>query len=124
VTLDEFFSGFEESRRFFDSLRTAIDDLGPTEVCVTKSQVAFRRGRAFAWAWVPDRYLRGGHAPLVLTMSFAKRDDSRRWKEIVEPVPGRFTHHLELYAESEIDDEVRCWLKEVWEAAVSFSDRI
>ena len=42
------------------------------------AQVAFRRRKAFAWAWVPDRYLRGAHAPLVLTMSFAKREKSQR----------------------------------------------
>ena len=117
MTLDEFFSGFQESRRLFDSLRAAIETISPVEVRVTKSQIAFRRGKAFAWAWAPDRYLRGGHAPLVLTMSFPKRDDSRCWKEIVEPAPGRFTHHLEPYAEAEIDDEVRRWLKEAWEAA-------
>ena len=29
---------------------------------------------------------------------------------------GRFTHHLELHAESDIDDEVREWLQEAWEA--------
>ena len=92
----------------FDALRAAIDTLGPCEVRVTKSQMAFRRRRAFAWAWVPDRYLGGGHAPRVLTLSFTRRDNSPRWKEIVEAAPGRFTHHLELHAASEIDDEVRC----------------
>jgi hypothetical protein len=40
-----------------------------------------------------------------------------RWKQIVEPAPGRFTHHLELHTASEIDDEVRRWLQEAWEAA-------
>jgi hypothetical protein len=65
---------------------------------------------------VPDRYLRGGHAPLVLTLSFARADHSPRWKQIVEPAPGRFTHHLELHAESEIDDQVRGWLQGAWEA--------
>lgn len=117
MTLDEFFSGREESRRIFDALRAAIDALGPAEMRVTRSQVAFRRRRSFAWARVPDRYLRGGHAPLVLTMSFAKRDKSLRWKEIVEPASGRFTHHLELHSGREIDKEVRCWLQEAWEAA-------
>lgn len=61
--------------------------------------------------------LAGGHALLVLTLSFAKRDDSPRWKQIVEPAPGRFTHHLELYDAAEIDGEVRRWLREAWEAA-------
>ncbi len=117
MTVAEFFLGHEESHRIFRALRTAIDALGPTELRVTKSQVAFRRSKAFAWAWMPDRYLHDGHAPLVLTLSFTKRADSPRWKEIVEPAPGRFTHHLELYSESEVNDEVRCWLQEAWETA-------
>jgi hypothetical protein len=95
----------------------AIEALGPAELRVTKSQVSFRRRRAFAWAWVPEMYLRGRQAPLGLTLSFTNRTDSPRWKEIVEPAPGRFTHHLELYSEAEIDDEVRRWLQEEWEAA-------
>lgn len=116
MTLDEFLTGYEESRPIFDALRAAIDALGPADVRVTKSQVAFRRRKPFAWAWVPARYL-GHGAPLVLSLSFARRDGSPRWKEIVEPAPGRFMHHLELRAASEIDDEVLRWLREVWEAA-------
>ena len=117
MTLDEFFSGYESSKPVFDALRAAVDNLGPAEMRVTRSQVAFRRGKAFAWAWVPGRYLRSRVAPLVLTLSFAARDGSPRWKEIVEPAPGRFTHHLELYSVEQIDAEVRHWLREAWEAA-------
>jgi hypothetical protein len=116
--LDAFFQGYEDSRRIFETLHAAIQAIGPAEMRVTKSQIAFRRRRAFAWAWVPDRYLRGKHAPLVLTLSFSRRSDSARWKQIVEPAPGRFTHHLELHADAAIDDEVRCWLQAAWEAAV------
>jgi len=119
MTLDEFFAGYEESRRIFDALHAAIEALGPVEARVSKSQVAFRRRRPFAWAWVPARYLRGSPAPLVLTLSFDRRDGSPRWKEIVEPAPGRFTHHLELHAPSEIDDEVRDWLQEAWDVHAS-----
>jgi hypothetical protein len=79
--------------------------------------VAFYRRKAFAWAWMPDRYLHGKHASLVLTLSFRYRDSSPRWKEIVEPKPGRFTHHLELYSSADIDGEVRGWLRAAWEAA-------
>lgn len=114
MTLDDFFAGQEESRLIFESLRSALGDIGKTEFRVTKSQVAFRRHRAFAWAWVPSKYLRGKHAPLVLTISLWRRDSSPRWKEIVKPTPGRFTHHLELNSPSDIDDEVRMWLQEAW----------
>ena len=117
MTLDEYFAGQPDSRLIFDALRSAVDALGPVQIRVTKSQVAFRRQRAFAWAWMPGMYLRGKHAPLVLTLSLRRRDPSPRWKEIVEPAPGRFTHHLELRSTADIDDEVRSWLQEAWAAA-------
>ncbi len=117
MTLDEFFTGYDDSRLIFEALREAIEELGPAEIRVTKSQVAFYRQKAFAWAWVPDRYLHGKHAPLVLTLSFRHRDASPRWKEIVEPYPGRLTHHLELHSPADVDDEVCDWLRKAWEAA-------
>lgn len=113
----EYFAGQEESARIFGVLRAAIEDLGPAEIRVTKSQIAFFRRKAFAWAWMPGKYLRGRQAPLVLTLSLQRRDLSARWKEIVEPAPGRFTHHLELATVEEIDDLVRSWLQEAWDGA-------
>jgi len=117
MTLDEFFEGYEQSRQLFDALRVRIEALGPVEMRVTKSQVAFRRNKGFAWAWVPGKYLRGKTAPLVLTLSLPGRDGSLRWKEIVEPKSGRFTHHLEIYTVDEIDEEVCAWLRAAWSGA-------
>ncbi len=117
MTLDQFFEGRDESRRIFDSVKHAPDAIGACEMRVTKSQVAFRRKRAFAWAWIPDQYLRGHHAPLVLTLALRRRDPWPRWKQIVEPRPGRFTHHLELRGVSEVDDEVCGRLEEAWAEA-------
>ena len=117
MTLDDFFRGRDESRRIFEALRAAVAAIGPAGLRVTRSQVAFRRRIAFAWAWMPDLYLGPGHAPLVLTVALRRRDPSSRWKQVVEPAPGRFTHHLELRSAEEIDDEVRAWLAEAWRAA-------
>jgi hypothetical protein len=114
MTLDEFFVGQEDSRRIFETLRSVVDALEPAQLRITKSQIAFRRRRVFAWAWMPGKYLRGKHAPLVFTLSFHHQDLSPRWKEIVEPSPGRFTHHLELHSSADIDDEVRSWLQQAW----------
>ncbi|MBN2549512.1 MAG: hypothetical protein JXB15_10165 [Anaerolineales bacterium] len=47
----------------------------------------------------------------MLTLVFPYRDASPRWKDIVEPRPGRFIHHLELFSVEDIDDEVRDWLQ-------------
>jgi len=117
MTLDEYFAGEEDSRRIFETLHSVVDSLGQVEIRLTKSQVAFRRRKAFAWAWIPGKYLRGRHAPLVLTLSLKRKDSSPRWKEIVEPAPGRFTHHLELYSAADINAEVFSWLEEAWVAA-------
>jgi hypothetical protein len=114
MTLDDFFAGQEESRLLFESLRTAVDAVGKTEIRVTKSQVAFRRRRAFAWVWMPGMYLHGKHAPLVLTIALRHKDPSPHWKQIVEPRPGCFTHHLELRSTADIDDKVRSWLQAAW----------
>jgi hypothetical protein len=117
MTLDEYFAGQEESRRLFDALRLAVEAVGSAELRVTKSQVAFTRRKAFAWAWMPAQYLHRKTAPLVLTLSLSRRDPSPRWKQIVEPAPGHFTHHLELYSVKDIDAEVCAWLRTAWMAA-------
>ena len=112
MDLSEFFEGREESRQLFEVLFKEMEALGGVKIRVTKSQVAFYRQKTFAWTWIPSRYLRGKVAQLVLTISLRHHDPSPRWKEIVEPTPGRFTHHLELYSTDDIDDEVRAWMKE------------
>ena len=115
--LDAFFGDRAEARHLFDAVRALIEAIGPAKLRVTKSQVAFSRRRGFAWAWTPDRYLRGATARLVLSIALSRRDDSPRWKEVVEPTPGRWMHHLELRAIDELDDEVRAWLTEAAQEA-------
>lgn len=117
MTLDDFFVGRAVSRRLFEIVREAIKETGQSDIRVTTSQVAFRRRTGFAFAWMPNMYLRRGGVPLVLTIGLRRRDDSPRWKQVVEAAPGRFTHHLEIRSEADVDDEVRAWLREAWEEA-------
>jgi hypothetical protein len=117
MTVDEYFEGWEESRRLFEVLRSAVETMNAVEIRVTRSQIAFAHRKPFAWAWIPGKYLHGRGAPLVLTLVFHHKDLSPRWKEVVEPAPGRFTHHLELFSTSDIDEQARLWLQEAWAAA-------
>jgi hypothetical protein len=117
MTQDEFFAGRPQAQALFQIVAQAQEAIGPASMRVTRSQIALRRRRAFAWVWAPDRYLRGRTAPLVLSMALPWRDASPRWKEVGEPAPGRFMHHLELYDPAEIDAEVSGWLRCAWEAA-------
>ena len=112
MTVDEFFNGYDLSRQLFDALYNMVLEINPVEIRVTKIQISFRRHKAFACVWIPAKYLHGKVAPLVLTFVFHHKDASPRWKEIVEPSPGHFTHHLELYSINDIDDQVRDWLRE------------
>ena len=116
-SLDEFFSGQPVSRQIFEAVRQAVATIGLAEVVISKSQVAFRRRRIFARLWIPAQYLHRPAASLVLTLGFPSRDPSPRWKQIVEPAPGRFTHHLELTSPAEVDAEVCRWLQAAWTAA-------
>jgi hypothetical protein len=114
--LDAFFAGRPASLALFEVVRAAVDAAGPAEIRVGRSQVAFRRRVGFACAWIPGRYLRSD-VPLVLTVGLRRRDPSPRWKEVVQPRPGRFTHHLELRDAGEVDAAVRAWIAEAWAGA-------
>jgi hypothetical protein len=58
LTVEKYFEDREESRSIFDVVRAAVTEAGPSEMRVTKSQISFRRRRAFAWVWIPEKYLR------------------------------------------------------------------
>jgi hypothetical protein len=114
---EAFFAGDARAQQLFATVREAVERLGEASIGVGTSQIAFRRGRTFAAVWRPARYLHGPAAPLVLTVFLPFRDGSPRWKEVVEPAPGRFTHHLELRRGADVDAEVEGWLRRGWEAA-------
>lgn len=118
IPLAQFFAGRDpRSRDLFDAVCSAIMSVGEATIRVTKSEVVFRRRRGFAWVWLPAQYLRGEVAPLVLTIALRRRDDSPRWKQVVEARPERFTHHLELRVAADLDEEILARLREAWAAA-------
>jgi hypothetical protein len=106
MTLDQFFSGYALSRGIFEALRQSSLELGQAELQVSKTQVAFQRRIAFAWAYIPEKHLARQAAPLVLSVALRRRDGSPSWKQVVEPSPGRFIDHFELEAPEQIDAQV------------------
>lgn len=117
MTPEAFFAGKALPYQLFERVVAALERIGPMTLRVSKSQIAFRHRRGFAWVWMPDRYLRGPTAPLVLSIALPWRDRSPRWKQVVEPAPGRWMHHLELRDTAELDGEVQAWLQAAWDAA-------
>lgn len=105
------------AKPIYRALRSAIAELGRCKTRVSKSQIAFTRDKAFALVWIPRQYLRGEHAPLVLTLLAHTAIRSARWKEVVQASPGHFTHHLELYRPQDVDREVKRLLRLAWDGA-------
>lgn len=115
--IDAFFAEYESGRPLFEAVWRIVDGFEGVERRVSKSQIAFRHRVGFAWVWVPGRYLMGAVSPLVISVALRRRDHSSRWKEVVEPKPGYYMHHLEVRSIEEIDGQVAGWLQEAWSAA-------
>jgi len=101
----------------YERVRGVLRELGPVEIRASKSQIAFRRRRGFAYLWLPGQYLRKPAAELVLSFSLGRHDASPRFKEVVHPSPTHWMHHLEVDGPDDIDGEVVAWLTEAAERA-------
>lgn len=88
------------------------------EIRTTKSQVAFRRRRGFAYVWVPGRHLRNPRTPAVLSIAVDEPIDSPRFSETAHPAPTVWMHHLDVGSLSDVDDEVAEWLRRAAARAV------
>jgi hypothetical protein len=115
-TPEGFFAGSPEGLACHRAVAEAISRLGEAEIRVTKSQIAFRRRTGFAFVWVPGRYVKSD-VPAVLSIALPREVVSARFKEVAHPAPRVWMHHLELRSPGQVDDEVRAWLREAFDAA-------
>ena len=117
ATPEEHFAGHPVALAAYARVRQVLAELGPVEVRVSRSQVAFRRRRGFAYLWLPGRYLTRPGADVVLSVALGRPDPSPRWKQVVHPSPAHWMHHLEVTDPAELDDEVVAWLREAYRRA-------
>ncbi len=116
-TPEECFEGRPFALATFRRAQELLDDVGPYDVRVSRSQVAFRRRRGFAWLWVPGQWLARPGADVVLTIALGRHDPSPRFKEVAHPTRLHWMHHLEVHDLAELDDDVAAWLREAWQRA-------
>ncbi len=92
-----------------------------TRVRVQKTQISFAHRRNFAFAsLLPARRAALRPNPyLTVTVGLGRRLDSLRVDAASEPYPGRWTHHIVIGSEEEIDGELMGWVRE----AAEFSSR-
>lgn len=109
------FAGRPFALTVVDRVQGIVTSLGEATIRTTKSQIAFRRRRGFAYLWPPVFGNRG--AEIVLSIALDRHDASPRFKEVAHPAPRVWMHHMEIHDLAQLDDEVTAWLREAFEAA-------
>ncbi len=115
-TIEGFFEGRPTVRARFDALRRYIESLGPVVIEPMKTQISFGARRKFAWVWLPQTWIKKRpDTSLTLTFDLEHKVDHPCIEEAVQPRPGRWTHHVIIEKESDLNDDVKGWLKEAYE---------
>ena len=113
---EELFADHADGLAVYHAVAKAIAAVGVSNIRVSRSQIAFRRRRGFAYVWRPGQYVTSS-VPAVLSVALPRRLESVRFKEVAHPAPTVWMHHLELGDPGEVDDEVAGWLAQAWAAA-------
>ena len=113
---EDLFRGFPDGLAICHRVQQVISTIGTASVAVTKSQLAFRRRRGFAYVWRPARYV-DSEVPAVLSLALSHEVTSDRFKSVVHPSKTIWMHHIELCDVSQVDDEVRGWLADAYSSA-------
>ena len=117
-----FFSDHMDTLPLYERLEGLIlEHISDVKIKVSKTQISFSNKRGFAFvSFNPCR--KAKERPNVwMTLSFGLgyRKDSPRIDAATEPYPNRWTHHIMVGSEEEIDDELMGWIRE----AAEFSAR-
>lgn len=112
-----FFDGHPAELALYEALFRAMEQAFPEgRVKVQKTQISFYGRHLFAAASLPVRRRKDWpKICLVVTLGLGYRLDSPRVAVASEPYPGRWTHHILVSEEGQIDGELMGWLREAWD---------
>lgn len=115
-----FFSRMPDALPLYETLlRRMQAEIGEIQVKVQKTQISFFLRRMFACVSFA-RIRRKADCPqcwLTLTFGLDRRVESPRIEISAEPYPNRWTHHLLISNEEDIDGELMGWLQQAAEFA-------
>ena len=116
-----FFDGKPLELSLYETLFRRMEmEFPDATVRVQKSQISFYGRHLFGAASLPVRRKKNWpeHC-IVVTIGLSYQLESPRVAVAVEPYPNRWTHHVLISAEEQIDDELMGWLREAYEFAES-----
>ena len=109
-----FFAEMPSMLPVYWALRARLyDELPDTVIDVRKTQISLKCPRIYATV----SFLRARGVPkehLTVSIGRAHRREAPRTAVAVEPYPGRWTNHVCLLSEAEVDDELMGWLREAY----------
>ncbi|MEV6280224.1 DUF5655 domain-containing protein [Nocardia sp. NPDC051832] len=117
ATPEDYLAGHATAAAVYKKLCSILADAGSYDIRVTKSQIAFRRKRNFAFLWLPGQYLKNPDAEVVVSFVLDREVKSKRFKEVAHPAPERWMHHLEVRKPGDLDQEVGEWLRAAADSA-------
>lgn len=111
-----FFDGKPRELALYQHLETQMELLVPeASVKVQKSQISFYGRHLFAAASLPLRRRKTWPEECILvTFGLEYRLDSPRIAAAAEPYPGRWTHHVVVSQEEQVDGELLDWIREAY----------
>ena len=116
-----FFDGKPLELALYETLFQRMEvEFPEASVRVQKSQISFYGRHLFGAVSLPVRRKKDWpeHC-IVVTIGLPYQLESPRAAVAVEPYPGRWTHHVLISEEEQIDGELFGWLREAWEFAES-----
>ena len=116
-----FFDGKPAEMALYETLFRPMEEVFPdASVKVHKSQISFYGRYLFGAVSLPVRRKKNWpeHC-IVVTIGLSHQLESPRVAVAVEPYPGRWTHHVLISDEEQIDSELLGWLREAYEFAES-----
>ena len=120
MDVDTFFSREPRALPLYRAVEAAIlAALSGVRVDMQRSQITFRlrrtlgRERPLSAVWLPIHGVAGRpEVYVVLTFGLRRRIEDPRIVQAVEPYPGRWTHHVLIAREEDMDEQVLGWLRE------------
>lgn len=110
-----FFENNQEALPLYEAFeQRVLAEIEGVGIKVQKTQIAFSNRHNFAFvSFMPVR--KAGERPdgyIVVTFGLDHRVDNPRIDVAVEPYPKRWTHHVLIAEQEEIDGELMEWVKE------------
>ena len=117
-----FFNDHMDALPLYERLEGLIlEQIPDVKIKGSKTQISFSNKRSFAFvSFNPCR--RAKERPSVwmtVTFGLSYRKESPRIYVATEPYPNRWTHHMMVGSEEEIDDELMGWIREAAEFSAS-----